>query len=216
MFRTVISILRRDGDRRRRARTRLEARVEALESRSLKSTVVVEVGQVVRPVNDHVLGANLAGWDSYLSAAHDGSGVTPDEATLGLIRDAGLRMLRLSNGSGSDEWHFNGRYVDLVGAGLLANMTATTGADGLVTVNYGTGTPEEAAAYVAYLNGTTDNAFAIGVDAHGVNWGTAADWASLRGQTPLGGDPLDELRAGHPAPFGFTHFEIGNEVYFHD
>jgi hypothetical protein len=215
MFRIARSILGKGTGRRGRVRARLEARVEALEGRALKSTVTVDVDQVIRTVNDHVLGADLAGWDPYLSANHDGSGVTPDPGTLAMIQDAGLKMLRLSNGSGADEWHFSGQNEFPDGAGLLANMAAAAGADALVTVNYGTGTPEEAAAYVAYLNGTTDNQFAIGVDAHGVNWGTVADWASLRGQTPVGGDPLDELRAGHPDPYGFSHFEVGNEVYFH-
>lgn len=218
MFRTWswTQFARRAPGRRRRARTRWESNVEMLEGRALKSTVTVDVSQGVRVVNDHVLGANLAGWDSYLSSKHDGSGVTPDAGTLGMIRDAGLKMLRLSNGSGSDEWHFLGKNGFPVGAGLLANMTAAAGADGLVTVNYGTGSPEEAAAYLAYLNGTTDNHFAIGEDASGVNWGTVADWAALRGETPIGSDPLDGLRVGHLAPFGFTHFEVGNEVYYHN
>jgi hypothetical protein len=182
----------------------------------LQSTVTVDTSSVVRMVNDHVLGVNLGGWDTYLSAdTATGKGVTPDTQTLNLIQNAGLKMLRLNNGSDADMFHFSSDNNDHpVGAGLLANMTAAAGADGFVTVNYGTGTPEEAAAYLAYLNGTTDNAFAIGVDANGTDWGTVSDWATLRGETPIGGDPLDVLRAGHPSPFGFSHFEVGNEVYF--
>jgi hypothetical protein len=200
------------------ARRSLVAQVERLETRGLLSTVTVDATHGIRPVNDHVLGADLAGWDTWLSADHQGgTGVTPDPQTLQMIQGAGLKMLRLSNGSGADEFHFSSRRNPFpIGAGLLANLTATSGADGLVTVNYGTGTPQEAAAYLAYLNGSVTNRTRIGTDAHGRSWGNVAQWASLRGESARhNGDGLDALRAGHPQPFGFTHFEVGNEVYYH-
>jgi hypothetical protein len=103
----------------------------------------------------------------------------------------------------------------LAGAGLLASVTEAGSANALVTLNYGTGTPEEAAAYAAYLNGTAENMSPIGVDSSGADWGTVADWANLRGQLPVGGDSLDHLCIGHTDPFGFSFFEVGNEVYFH-
>jgi hypothetical protein len=180
------------------------------------ANIAVDTTQLIRAVNGFDVGVDLPAWDYHLSADADtGSGTTPDSQTVAMLQDAGFSVLRLSNGSGADEWHFSGDSNETpVGAGLLANIVAAVGAGGLVTVNYGTGTPQEAAAYLAYLNGAPDNMFAIGVDANGKDWGTAADWAQIRAATPLGQDPLDMLRVGRSAPFGMRRFEVGNEIYF--
>jgi hypothetical protein len=66
---------------------------------------------------------------------------------------------------------------------------------------WGDGTPERAAAMVAYANATMSSTFMIGVDANGRDWGTAADWAARRAAN------------GHPAPYGVSLVEIGNEQY---
>ena len=66
---------------------------------------------------------------------------------------------------------------------------------------WGDGTPERAAAMVAYANATTASTFAIGVDANGRDWGTAADWAARRAAN------------GHAAPYAVPLVEIGNEQY---
>ena len=88
-------------------------------------------------------------------------------------------------------------------------------ADAVVTLNYGTGTPQEAAAYVAYLDGSTTDATSLGSDVNQVNWNTVAYWAMLRSQAPLATDDgLNFLRANHPQPYGFKDFELGNEIYF--
>ena len=182
------------------------------------TTITVDTTNTVRNVGAFVLGVNLSGWDTYLSAdTASGGGTIPNDQTVSMIRNAGLGLVRLSNGSGADEWHFSCDQNQFpAGAGLLGNIAAALQDQGLVTVNFGTGTVEEAAAYVAYLNGTADTNVAIGVDKNGKDWGTAVSWVSLRGQAPLGGDPLDSLRASHPGPFGLSRFEVGNEVYFHD
>jgi hypothetical protein len=193
--------------------------LETLERRDMPSVVTVDAGAVVRTVNDHVVGVNLTGWDGYLASNHySTTDTTPDAGTAALLQQAGMHLLRLSNGSGSDEWHF-AKELDAngftSGAGVLARMTGQIGAQGMVTVNFGTGTPQEAAAYLAYLNGAADNATVIGADANGTNWGSAGAWASLRGQAPLAvDDGLNHLRASHPEPFGFKYFEVGNEAYF--
>jgi hypothetical protein len=182
----------------------------------MNATITVDTAQIVRAVAGFDVGVTLAAWDYYLSANTDtGLGTTPNSQTIAMLQDAGFSVLRLSNGSGADEWHFSSNANAFpVGAGLLANIVAAVAAGGLVTVNYGTGTPQEAAAYLAYLNGAVDNNFAIGVDANGKDWGTVADWAKIRAATPLGQDPLDMLRVGHPASFSIRRFEVGNEIYF--
>jgi alpha-L-arabinofuranosidase len=182
----------------------------------MSASMIIDTTNVVRSVEGFAVGVNLAAWDYYLSTDPDtGLGITPDPQTITMLQDAGFALLRLSNGSGADEWHFSSdSNATPISAGLLANAAAALGVDGLVTVNYGTGTPQEAAAYLAYLNGAPDNTFAIGVDSNGTDWGTVASWAQVRAAIPIGGDPLDMLRVGRAAPFAFGRFEVGNEIYF--
>ncbi len=206
------------GDRKTTRNRRTLLQVEILEARETPSVATVQAGQVVRTATSAVLGADLPGYDRYLSAAHDGTGITPDAQTVQMVQNAGLSLLRLSDGSGADEFHFSQPSPPNqfpAGAALRANFIAAVGADAIVTVNFGTGTPQEAAAYLAYLDGSTANNFAIGTDTHGTDWKTVAYWATLRSQNALhNGDGLDFLRAGHPAPYGFHFWEVGNEVYF--
>jgi len=182
----------------------------------MTANINVDTTKLGRAVEGFGVGVNLAAWDYYLSADPDtGVGTSPNMQTITMLQDAGFNLLRLSNGAGADEWHFSGNANGTpIGAGLLANMVAALSADGLVTINYGTGTPQEAAAYLAYLNGAVGNLFEIGVDASGKDWGTVDSWAQIRAANPLGQDPLDMLRVGRPSPFSVGRFEVGNEIYF--
>jgi hypothetical protein len=78
----------------------------------------------------------------------------------------------------------------------------------------GGGEPAEAAAWVAYLNGSPSNTQAIGKDSKGNDWQTVGYWATLRGSDPL---PTDDgknvLRIGHAQPFGIQLWTIGNDVH---
>jgi hypothetical protein len=89
-----------------------------------------------------------------------------------------------------------------------------------VTVNYGSGSPQEAAAWVAYANGDaaiygTPNDILLGVDASGRNWLTAGYWARLRTLSAAGNpdNQYDFLALNRSAPFGIRYWEIGNECY---
>ena len=81
------------------------------------------------------------------------------------------------------------------------------------------GSPQEAAAWVAYCNASTNiygttNDVTIGVDAEGNNWQTAGYWAMMRAASPLAqNDGYNFLRMNHPAPVGIKYWEIGNEPY---
>lgn len=101
----------------------------------MSATISINTTQVVRDVRGFTMGVNLAAWDTYLSADSDtGLGVAPDPRTVGMIRDAGLGVLRLSNGSGADEWHFSSNANAFpIGAGLLANIMSAAGTAGLAT-----------------------------------------------------------------------------------
>ena len=93
----------------------------------------------------------------------------------------------------------------------------------MVTLNYGTGSPQEGAAMLAYLNGSTTNTTNIGFGQQWddttstwvqKDWKTAGYWASLRAAAPLAvNDGLNFLRLGRSAPFSLHYYEIGNEVY---
>ena len=79
---------------------------------------------------------------------------------------------------------------------------------GVLTVNYGSnldgsagGTPQEAAAWLAYAMGDPASAVAIGKDASGHDWQTVGYWATLRSSQPLPSDDgMNFLRIGHPNP----------------
>ena len=98
------------------------------------------------------------------------------------------------------------------------------GGTGLVTLDYGSGSPQEAAAELAYVDGSPADTTPIGSgiewnDGTGqwqtVNWGTVGSWAALRGASPLAEDDgLNFLRIAHPATFtDIKYWEVGNEEY---
>jgi|GEM_PF-3170157 alpha-L-arabinofuranosidase len=63
------------------------------------------------------------------------------------------------------------------------------------------GSPQEAAAWVAYANARVNGPdVRIGTDYRGVNYHTSRYWARLRAEN------------GHPAPYKCLYWEIGNEV----
>ena len=183
--------------------------------------IQVQTGQVVRAVDDRFFGLNLSTIDGYLDPAK-GAG------TAALLGSSGIDVttLRWPGGSLGDRYHWaNNLLVDAktgnpstavyeqnpVPLPTFANLAAGLGAQVYLTVNYGSGTPTEAAALVAYLNGRVGDMAPLGTDAFGVDWGTVDHWASLRAAAPTSAG--DILRAGHPAPYGFRNFEIGNEVW---
>jgi hypothetical protein len=181
----------------------------------MPAAVTVDAGQVVRSVNANVLGVNVAWWDSHLNTTQ----------TQQMVQAAGLTMFRFPGGSSSDEFHFNDP-PSYSGKGTVASMASfidSVGGVGMVTLDYGSGSPQEAAALLAYLNAPVGSSAVIG---HGqewdnslhawkdVDWQTAGYWAGLRAAAPLGQDDgLNFLRLNRPTPFGTHYFEVGNEVY---
>jgi alpha-L-arabinofuranosidase len=172
----------------------------------------INAGEPIRTADALWFGLNAAVWDSYYD--------TP--TTVSLLNELGTRIIRLPGGSLSDEYHWvSNKSLDNTWqwqtsfANFIHVITnASVNAQAIITVNYGTGTPQEAAAWVAYCNAATTSTVPIGVDAKGTNWQTAGYWASLRAAAPLGKDDgMNFLRISRSAPLGFKHWEIGNEVY---
>jgi alpha-N-arabinofuranosidase len=85
---------------------------------------------------------------------------------------------------------------------FMEQVGATTN----VVVNFGTGTAQEAAAWVAYANGDPADTTPIGVDELGVDWGTVGEWATHR--------EANQMRLGmSPHPYDIRYWEVGNELY---
>ncbi len=165
---------------------------------------------VIRTIDDRIYGLNLAIWDSALSGATSAS----------LLTNMNTRIVRFPGGSSSDDYDWQtGKSVSsgtswVNNAATFAKVTAARGAQAFVTVNYGNGTPEQAAAWVAYYNASPTSNVAIGVDSKGRDWKTAGYWASLRAAAPLGqNDGSNFLRLTHPAAYALKYWEIGNECY---
>jgi alpha-L-arabinofuranosidase len=193
---------------------RLRPGIEPLEARALLAVVTVNAGDVVNPVNAQLLGVNIASYDSDLNTGQ----------TQQMVEAAGLDVFRIG-GSGADETHFN-TAPTYTGEGTIATMAqfiASVDGQGIVTVDYGSGSPQEAAALLAYLDAPVGNTTPIGMGEEWntststwqqVNWQTAGYWASLRASTPLAvDDGLNFLRIDQTAPFGLDYFEVGNEIY---
>lgn len=158
-----------------------------------------------------------------------------DAAVPALLEDAGIELLRWPGGGYSDNYHWATHtmthwFGDLGNRGYLADDTEFSafirvlesfGGEAMITVNYGSnqqsdgpGEPKEAAAWVAYANGSPDDPREIGIDGTGHDWKTVGYWAALRAAEKLTvDDGLNLLRAARPEPLGIRHWEIGNEVF---
>ena len=136
-----------------------------------------------------------------------------------LVTELRPGVLRFPGGSRAMLYHFDetiGPYADRKPQcdTFTGQLDATTwgmdealqyaeqhGAAVTLVTPWGDGTPERAAAMVAYANATASSTVEIGVDANGRDWGTAAEWAARRAAN------------GHPAPYGVPFVEVGNEQY---
>ncbi len=181
-------------------------------------TTTIDAGNALHAATQNLLGVNLAYWDNQLTTSQ-----TQQVATA-----AGLDMYRFPGGSSSDDFHFNvaNNWGDSAANTIpqFAQFISTVGGTGLVTTDYGSGSPQEAAAELAYLQGSATDTTVIGSGIEWndntnqwqtVNWQTVGYWASLRTASPLTtNDGLNFLRINHAAPFSnIKDWEIGNEEY---
>ncbi|MFI9318289.1 cellulose binding domain-containing protein [Kitasatospora aureofaciens] len=97
------------------------------------------------------VGVNIPVYDADMNAA----------ATPGLLSTAGINTVRYPGGSHSDVYHWqtgtaeNGQYVaPNTGFDAFMGTVRAAGAQPIITANYGSGTPQEAAAWVQYANVT--------------------------------------------------------------
>jgi hypothetical protein len=111
-------------------------------ARAQTVSLTVDASQVVRSVDERVFGLNAVMWDGQTSSAQ----------TISLLTAAGIRTIRLPGGSASDEYHWRtntqlaNTWTWASGFNGFSKLVAGLNAQAVVTVNYGSGTPEEAAA----------------------------------------------------------------------
>lgn len=144
------------------------------------------------------------------------------------------------NGYGFTPWWGQTNNYGYMGSqtdfGNFIKLLSNAQCQAVITVDFGSGlqwdsthsklivpatnaSPQEAAAWVAYANASTNiygttNDVTIGVDALGNNWQTAGYWAVLRAASPMGfDDGYNFLRINHPNPVGIKYWEIGNETF---
>ena len=152
-------------------------------------TATVNASTSLHAVTTNLLGINTVYWDSDAVTAQ----------TQQMAAAAGLDVYRFPGGSAADDFHFNvaNNWGDsgAITIPQFAQFITSAGGTGLVTLDYGSGSPQEAAAELAYLDGSPTDTTSIGSgiewnDGAGewqtVNWGTVGYWASLRGASPLG------------------------------
>jgi hypothetical protein len=172
------------------------ARVEGTAGR-----IVVRTDDVVGPFDPRLLGTNVPAWLD--------PGAVASEEFRRLTMASGATMLRLPGGSWSNHYDWLGCELDdpqrcewtwaLRPSDFLGLLEAT-GLPAMWTVSIN-GTAEEAAAAVAFFNGSVDDERVIPTDRNGREWQTVGHWARLRAER------------GHPEPAGIRYWEIGNEVY---
>ena len=106
----------------------------------------VDAGQALQTVDARQFGLNTGTWDDSLTNAQ----------TLPELEASGCLNLRWPGGSTSDQYHWAG---DPTGNATFRNIATHLGAQVFTTVNYGTGTAGEAAAWVLSANKTNHCGF---------------------------------------------------------
>ena len=110
--------------------------------------VTIDATNRLRHVDPRTFGVNAAVWDS----------VSDTPTTVGLLNEIQNQVLRFPGGSTADDYHWQTNTSEgqtsawATSFDAFANTATLTQADAFITANYGTGTPQEAAAWVRYSN----------------------------------------------------------------
>ncbi len=185
------------------------------------ASVTVHGDEVVRALPAWALGSNIQfanGGDGILDTA---TGKLRADAVaelaglhLGIVRFPGGSLSQLyhwRDGVGPRAWrpagisYFDGsELANDYGTDEHLELCGRLGAEASITVNFETGTPQEAANWVEYVNGA--------VPASPPGTWTTTSWAG-DAVAPAGYFAWLRSAFGHPEPYGVTRWEVGNEVY---
>ena len=112
--------------------------------------VGINATQTLRAADARWFGLNTAVWDGYFDTT----------STSNALSELGTSILRFPGGSLSDEYHWatgkSGTNTWAWGTTFnnFVHIATNAGVQAMITVNYGTGTPQEAAAWVRHANFT--------------------------------------------------------------
>src|SRR6266550_1548326 len=112
--------------------------------------VTVDASQTIRTIDARHFGVNAAVWDAVFDTT----------TTISLLSEMGNQALRFPGGSLSDEYHWQSNTTGsntwqwATSFDQFAHVATATAAQVFITVNYGSGTPAEAADWVRYGNVT--------------------------------------------------------------
>lgn len=132
------------------------------------ATLTADMAQTIRTLTSLHFGMNVATWDWNLT----------NTSTVSMMKRAGFLALRFPGGSTSNEYDWannrNRRTGTTYGTNTdqFLSVANALGAEKIITVNYGSGTPQEARDWVQYANitrGGNVRYWAIGNECYG-NW----------------------------------------------
>lgn len=122
---------------------------------AVATSVTISTGQSVGVVPPLAYGMNTAVWDANLFSS----------TVNARLKELGIKMLRWPGGSTSDQYQWNSAMFEFQD---FMQMAKQVGATPMLTVNYGTGTPGQAAAWVQYVKAHHENAlWEIGNEQYG-------------------------------------------------
>lgn len=122
---------------------------------AVTTTVTVDEAKSLGVVPPLAYGMNTAVWDSNLFSA----------TVNARLKQLGIKMLRWPGGSTADQYQWNSAMFEFDD---FMKMAKQVGATPMLTVNYGTGTPQQAAAWVQYVQKHHENAlWEIGNEQYG-------------------------------------------------
>lgn len=174
----------------------------------VSGTIRVNTVGAATAIDPRLLGSNLPAWLNPTNLAN----TTFRARTVA----SGVTVLRMPGGSWSNAYGWlscelgaNQPNALACGSGWeswaakptdFINFIKATGKSSLWVVSPN-GTPQEAAAAVAFFNASTTDSTVIGMDSNGFNWQTAGHWAQLR------------AAHGNPDPLNIKLWSFGNEIY---
>jgi hypothetical protein len=148
----------------------------AAQADSQSASVTVNAGDDLGTVGAHPFGVNTAVWDSQMN----------DSAIPGLLKAAGITAMRYPGGSWADAYNWETQTVtgsspasDTSFSQFMQTAQAASAAP-IITVNYGSGSPSLAAAWVQDANVTNHYGIAyweVGNEVYGNGfYGSSQDW----------------------------------------
>jgi len=141
------------------------------------------------------------GWDDIADIYHwSTNSLTPNAGTPDAVRKPSVQ--------GKNDFASVARALGSVGINLVVHVNYGSNMDGS-----GGGEPKEAAAWVAYANGSPTDTKEIGKDSKGTDWKTVGYWAGMRASQPVNTDDgYNFLRVNHPESFHVTLWQVGENI----